>query len=145
MKKQDKVKKQKKSTVNQSTVMVNYPVGDFLVRVKNASLADRKEVVTSFSNKILAVATALKKLGVLNEVEKKEGVLSASLAYKKKEPVLLDLKLVSRPGLRIYMGVDEIESVRGPFIFLLSTPKGILSGKEAIKLGVGGEVIAKIW
>lgn len=125
--------------------MVNYPVGDFLIRIKNAARADKKEVVTSFSNKIMAVASALKKLGYLNEVEKKEGVLSASLAYKKKEPVLLDLKLVSRPGLRTYMNVDELGSVRGPFIFLLSTPAGILSGKEAIKKGVGGEVIAKIW
>ena len=60
--------------------MTNYPIGDFLVRIKNSARADKKEVTASFSNKIMAVALALKKLGILNEVKKEGGKLTVSLA-----------------------------------------------------------------
>ena len=113
---------------------------DFLIRVKNAGLARKKEVFVAGSKKILAVAMALKKLGFLDEVKKDKVIL----AYKNKKPVLIDLKLVSKPGLRIYMGVSEIEKKKGPSIYLVSTPKGVLSSKEAIKQRLGGEVIAKL-
>jgi len=113
---------------------------DFLIRVKNAGLARKKEVSITGSKKVVAVATALKKLGFLDEVKKDK----VTLTYKNKKPVLMDLKLVSKPGLRIYMGVAEIEKKRGPSTYLISTPKGILSSREVIKQRLGGEVIVKL-
>lgn len=113
---------------------------DFLIRIKNAALARKKEVKLPAGKKVRAVAEVLKRLGYLEEIGEEKVVLS----YKNKKPVLLDLKLVSKPGLRIYLGVSEMEKVKGPFLYLLSTPKGILSSKEAIKQRVGGEVIAKL-
>lgn len=124
---------------------LNYPAGDFLVRIKNASVARRKEVKVPYSTKTLAIAKTLKRLGFLDEVKKEQNELIVTLSYKKKVPVILDLKLVSTPGLRVYMGLDKIASFRGPYLYLLTTPKGVISSKEAIKEGVGGEVIAKIW
>lgn len=125
--------------------MVNYPVGDFLIRIKNAALARKKLVEVQGTKAIKAVADVLKKEGFLESVDKKGKKLSLRLSYMKKEPVLLGLKLVSKPGLRIYMGVEELEAIKGPSIFVLSTPKGVISSKEAIKKRLGGEVIVEIW
>ena len=94
---------------------------------------------------IIAIADALKKLGFLDIVKKEKGILTVSLAFKNKKPVIMNLRLISKPGLRIYMGVLEIEKKKGPSTYLLTTPKGIISSKEAIKSRIGGEVIAEIW
>lgn len=115
-------------------------VTDFLIRIKNAVMARNKEVGLPVSKKVAAVAAALKKLGFLDKVKKDKVVL----AYRHKKPVLLDLKLVSKPGLRVYMSVSDIEKIKGPSVYLVSTPKGILSSKEAIKQRVGGEIIVKL-
>ncbi len=56
----------------------------------------------------------------------------------------MDIKLISKPGLRIYKSVDELEKIKRPTIFLVSTPKGILSSKKAIKQRIGGEILAEI-
>lgn len=125
--------------------IVNYPIGDFLIRLKNAARARQGEVVISNTKLIKAVADKLKMLGYLDEVKLKNNELSVKLAYRKKEPVLYDLKLVSKPGLRIYMGVDDFEKIKRPSVFVISTPEGIVSSKEAKKLRIGGEVIVEIW
>lgn len=123
----------------------NYPVGDFLIKVKNTSMAKNKSLEVISSKQIVALAESLKKLGYLNDIKKEKTMLNLSLAFKNKKPVLIDLKLVSKPGLRVYWGADEIASKKGPSTFLISTPKGILSAKEATKQRMGGEVIAEIW
>ena len=129
----------------------NYPVGEFLIALKNASMAKNKSVTIKANKEIVAIAEALKKLGYLDEVKKAEGpeqgrrnMLTVSLAFRFKKPVLMGLKLVSKPGLRIYMGVDEIEKRKGPATYLISSPKGIISTKDAVKNRMGGEVIAEI-
>jgi small subunit ribosomal protein S8 len=124
---------------------INYSIGDFLVRIKNATLAGRKEMEVDNTKLIESIAKVLKKEGILTEVKKKEGILTVKLAYRKKEPILMDLKLISRPGLRIYMGADELSAIKGPSYFVLSTPKGIMTSREAIKERIGGEVIVEIW
>lgn len=124
---------------------VNYAVGDFLITVKNASMAKNKVVKTTSTKHIVAIAEGLKKLGYLDEVKKEEDGLKLTLSFKHKKPVLTDLRLVSKPGLRIYLGIDEIEKKKGPSTYLISTPLGIVSSREAIKKRVGGEVIAEIW
>lgn len=124
--------------------MQTYPVGDFLIRIKNASLANKKEVEVFSSNFVKEVAKTLKDEGFLNTVEEKKGKISVTLAFSHKKPVVMDIKLISRPGLRIYKSVDELEKIKRPSIFLISTPKGVLSSQKAIKQRMGGEVLAEI-
>lgn len=125
-------------------VALNYPIGDFLIRLKNAATGRRKVVSVRKTRFVIAVARTLKKERYLDDIEEKEDQISVKLAYRKKEPVLLDIKLVSKPGLRVYMGVEELEKQKGPSILVLSTPLGIMNATEAIKKRVGGEVIAKV-
>lgn len=127
--------------------MTNYPIGDYLIRIKNAARAGRREVVVGKSKFMEAVGRALVKAKVLESVESREGNLVSNLAYHKKAPLLVDLKLVSKPGLRIYMNVDELKSRkrRNASKLLLSTPVGIIDSDEALKKRVGGEVLAEIW
>ena len=115
-----------------------------MVRVKNAAMARNKEVTYKANKQVIAVAESLKKLGYFDGIKKEKGMLSVSLAFKNKKPVLINLKLISKPGLRIYMGASEIEKKRGPSIYLITTPKGIISSRQAVKVRIGGEVIAEI-
>ena len=122
----------------------NYPVGDFLIKLKNASRAGNKEVSVAASNKIMAIAEALKKLGYLDSVKREVDIITVALAFKNKKPLLMDVTLKSKPGLRIYVGVDEIEKKKGPSIYLITSPKGIISSRQAVKERIGGELIAEI-
>ncbi len=123
---------------------INYPVGDFLIRLKNARMAKLKTVSVPSTKLMKATADALEASGFLRDVTLADGTLEVNLVYKKKEPVIMDVKLVSKPGLRIYMNVDQLEKRRKPSILILSTPKGVMSSKKALKERVGGEVIAEI-
>jgi len=124
-------------------MITNYPVGDFITRIKNAALSSAKELRVRKTNYIKAVAEALEREGFLSEVKEEDKELIVKLAYARKEPILMNLELVSKPGLRIYETVEELESKKGPEVYILSTSKGILSSKEAIKKNIGGEVILK--
>lgn len=134
-----------KTKLKNRLAIVNYPVGDFIIRVKNAALASKKEVISENTKIIKQIAQVLKKMGYLDEVRQEDRGLKVLLAFKKKKPVLLDAKLISKPGLRVYMGTLKLEKKRGRSSYIVSTPKGVLSGKDAIKIGVGGEVIAEVW
>ena len=123
---------------------INYPVGDFLVRLKNASMAKHKSVSTPLTKLAKNVAETLKKERYLEDVRVSGGILITDLAFHKKQPVLMDVKLVSKPGLRVYMNVDELAAKRTPSLLIISTPLGVLTSREAIKNRVGGEIIAEI-
>lgn len=123
----------------------NYPVGDFLIRIKNAAKIRQKKLTAGNSKLIQSVAELLVELGYLEDVAVKDDKITVSIAYHRKKSILYDLKLVSKPGLRIYKSADEIEATKGPFILLLSTNKGVMSSEQALKERVGGEVIARIW
>lgn len=123
----------------------NYAVGDFLVRIKNVAMAGNKIIEVKSTKKLVAVAEALKKMGFIDTVNNDKGILKVTLTFKNKSPRLMDLKLVSKPGLRIYVGVDELETKKSPSVLLISTPKGVTSSLKAIKDRMGGEVIAEIW
>lgn len=125
--------------------MTNYSIGDFLIRIKNAALAGKKEITIPATKTGLAMAQVLKKLGYLNEVSREKNIIAVSLTFKRKKPLLMGLKLISKPGLRVYMGISEIEKRKKPSTLILSTPKGILSSLEAKKERVGGEIIAEVW
>lgn len=123
---------------------MTYPVGDFLIRVKNAAMAGRKEITILNSGQIFAISETLKKLGFLDEIKKDGKNLKLSLTFKRKKPLLINIKLVSKPGLRVYAKASEIEGKRGPSTFIISSPQGVISSKEAIKSGTGGEIIAEV-
>ncbi len=127
-----------------NTSVTNYAVGDFLIRIKNAAMAGNKEIEVKSIKKLVTVAEALKKMGFVDTVKNEKGVLKITLTFKNKTPRLKDLKLISKPGLRVYMGVSELETKKSPSILLISTPKGVTSSLKAIKDRVGGEVIAEI-
>lgn len=125
--------------------MNNYLIGDFLIRIKNASLS-RNKTVESVSTKIVKnVAVILKKEGFLENLKEEGGKVVCSLSYRRKEPVISGVNLVSKPGLRVYKSAKDLEGKKGPSIFLVSTPLGVLTSREAVKKRVGGEVIAEIW
>ena len=124
--------------------MVNYPIGDFLIKLKNAALAGRSEVVMPYSKLVFKVAELLKKEKYLRDIKKNEGDLVVDLAYMKKQPVLVEMKLVSKPGRRVYKKVDQLKMLKGLSFYIISTPEGVMTSKEAIKKNLGGEVISEI-
>ncbi len=129
---------------------MNYIVGDFIIQLKNASLAHKKQVVTPYANINKAVAQVLKKEGFVDSIKDEsvddKRVLSVSLRYRRRKPVITDVKLVSKPSLRAYLGSDKIAKEQGrSMVAILSTNAGVITGREAIKKGVGGELLFKIW
>ena len=118
--------------------------------LKNASLADKETASFPFSKMKNAIAECLKKEGYLSEVSKKmkkgQPVLEVGLIYVDKKPKITEVERISKQSRRVYFGMKDIHSVRsGSGLLVLSTPKGILSGKEARKEQVGGEALFRIW
>ena len=131
--------------------MVTDPIADMLTRVRNATMARHDSVLVPSSKIKLAVAKILRDEGFIKEYEvvkgKQQRAIKIYLKYTdKKESVIEGLQRVSKPGLRIYVSKSEIPRVYGGLgIAILSTPKGIISGKKAWQEGVGGELICFVW
>jgi small subunit ribosomal protein S8 len=130
--------------------MVSDRVGDFIVRLQNAAMIGKREVVAPYSSHLSAIAKKLKELGFLSEVrvdgdEKK--TLEVVLAYDERGAAKLrGVKRVSKPGRRLYAPHTEAHSVKGGTgARVLSTSAGILTDKEARKNRVGGENLFEIW
>lgn len=127
------------------------PLSDFLTSLRNASRTHKKDCVVPYSRMKSDVAHVLKKEGYIEEVEtltveKAKPTLKVTLRYSGKAPAIDTIKRVSKPGLRRYVSVDEIPRVLGGMgISVLSTPKGVLSGHEAKKQNVGGELLLTIY
>ncbi len=128
-------------------------IADALIRIKNGYMAFRHEVVLPYSKIVKAICVVLEKEGYITnlkeiEVGKKTKFkgLQVSLVYEKKKPVLSQVKRISKPGLRVYKGHTAIPYVlNGLGIALVSTPKGVMTDKQARKEGVGGEILAYVW
>lgn len=128
--------------------MNNYPIGDFVTRLKNAALARKSEVVVPYSRFKEDVARALEREGYITSFAKdlKSRTLTVDLTYRKKMPLITNTKIVSRPGVRIYKASRKLGVVLGGAgIAIVSTSKGVMSSREAKKKGLGGEIIAEIW
>jgi small subunit ribosomal protein S8 len=131
--------------------MVTDPIADMLTRIRNATMARHDFVLVPSSKMKLAVAKIFRDEGFIKEYEvvkgKQQRVIKIYLKYTdKKEPVIEGLQRVSKPGLRIYVSKSEIPRVYGGLgMAILSTPKGIISGKKAWQEGVGGELICFVW
>lgn len=123
---------------------------DFIIQIKNAAIARKKDITTPFSNINKAIAKALIKEGFLETVKEDQvdgkKVLNIRLRYQSRKPAVTDVVLVSKPSLRKYVASGKIGSAQGrASVAIISTNQGVLSGREAIKKGVGGEILFKIW
>ena len=128
--------------------MVTDPISDLLVRLQNASRVGHTHVNLPSSRMKIAVAEVLQKEGYIAEVEKpkKNHTLSLTLAYKNNVPVISGFKRISKLSRRMYTGVRDIRPVkRGYGLLVLTTPGGVMSGKEARQKRLGGEVLFEIW
>jgi len=126
------------------------PISDLLNRIKNAQRAGQEETEIPFSKVKFELAKILAKEGFLESLEKKgqkgKERISVRLKYDKGTGAIQDLKRISRPGQRIYKGNKELRPVRqGYGISVVSTSKGLMTGKEARKNKLGGEIICEIW
>jgi small subunit ribosomal protein S8 len=123
------------------------PIADMLTRIRNGQAAKKTTVVLPSSKQKLAIANLLKNEGYLQEVSVNENAgkpnLVLELRYFQGRPVIDLIKRVSRPGLRVYKGRDELPKVRGGLgVAIISTSRGMMSDRAARELGQGGEVIA---
>jgi len=135
---------------------VSDPISDMLTRVRNAVMSGHTMVVIPSSKIKVNIAKILKEEGYINSYEVVDGKVAGSkllrirLKYigerRERRPVIEGLERVSRPGRRVYTGKREIPWVlSGIGIAIISTPKGVMTGQRARQLGVGGEVLCKIW
>ncbi len=130
---------------------ISDPIADMLTRVRNASRAHHQDVVVPSSRTKREIARILKDEGFIAEViEEQDGpakVLKLTLKYVGgKAPVVSGLKRISKPGLRVYAGKTEIPRVLGGLgIVIVSTSQGIMTGAQAHRAQLGGEILAYVW
>jgi small subunit ribosomal protein S8 len=130
---------------------INDPVADMLTRVRNAIQARHESVLVPHSKLKLAIAKILKEQGYIRDYDLPRGhahpMLRIHMAYQDgRQPAISGLKRVSKPGLRIYVGKGEIPRVYGGIgTAIISTSRGVMTGREAWRLGVGGELLCYVW
>jgi small subunit ribosomal protein S8 len=132
------------------------PIGDMLTRIRNAVLAGHTTVALPSSKMKVSIAKIMKEEGYVSGYEVVDGktagqkMLRIRLKYvgerRERRPVISGLQRVSRPGRRVYTNKQEIPWVlSGLGVAILTTPKGVMTGQRARQLGVGGEVLCKVW
>jgi small subunit ribosomal protein S8 len=129
--------------------MVTDPIADMLIRIKNASMAGQADITVPYSKLKEKIAKILEKEGYVGKVGKNKEArpsLMISLKYENKRPVITNIRRESKPGLRRYVTKHSIPQVFGGMgIAILSTSAGIMTGAEAKKQGIGGELLCVIW
>jgi len=132
-------------------MQITDPIADMLTRIRNANAAKHETVDVPASNLKKSIAQILKDEGYIKdftvENNSTQGVIHITLKYLgNKEKVITGLRRVSKPGLRVYAGADELPQVlRGLGIAIISTSKGVMTDKKARANHVGGEVLAFVW
>ena len=126
-------------------------IADMLIRIKNAGAAEKKTVAIPYSKIKMALALLLEKNGYLSQAEhrgkKSKKIIAADLIYDaNKKPIISAVSRVSKQSKRIYKSAKDMMNLsRAKGITVISTPKGLFTAKEALKMNVGGEVICRIW
>ena len=131
-------------------MQITDPIADMLTRIRNAGSAKHESVDVPASKMKKAIAEILLEEGYIkayNVVEDgTQGTIHITLKYNNNEKAITGLKRVSKPGLRVYAGAQELPQVlRGLGIAIISTSKGVMTDKKARELNVGGEVLAFVW
>ena len=126
------------------------PVADFLARIRNAIRARHQKLDVPASKLKAEIARILKEEGYISnyKTQEEEGrqILRVYLKYSGAESPIRDLARISRPGCRVYIGRDEIKRVQGGLgISIMTTPKGVMTGRQARREGVGGELLCEVW
>lgn len=135
---------------------VSDPIADMLTRVRNAIMAGQTNLAMPSSKIKVAIANIMKEEGYIGSYDVVDGkiagqkILRIRLKYtgkrRERQSVITGLERVSRPGRRVYTGKRDIPWVlSGMGVAILSTPKGVMTGQRARKMGVGGEILCKIW
>jgi small subunit ribosomal protein S8 len=130
---------------------VNDPISDMLTRIRNGGMARKSEVTMPSTKVLVAIAKILKDEGFIADYEvierRPQNILKITLRYgADRRPTIRELKRVSKPGLRVYAGKDQIPRVKsGLGIAIVSTPQGVLTGYEARRRGIGGEVLCTVF
>lgn len=125
---------------------MNDSVGDALIRIKNGYSVGKVAVNLRFSKLVWNIMKLLQKEGYISEVSQKGNEIIVTLKYNLRTAVITDLKRVSKPSLRVYKGAKDLPGVlSGLGIAIISTPKGLMTDKEARKAKIGGEVLALVW
>ncbi len=125
-------------------------ISNMLIMIKNGSLAGKETVILPYSKMKFAIAECLKNEGyvqsVFKKIKKNQPVLEVGLIYVDKKPKITQVERISKQSRRVYFKIKDIRSVRnGTGLLVLSTPKGILSGKAARTEQVGGEALFRMW
>jgi small subunit ribosomal protein S8 len=132
-------------------VTVSDPIADMLTRIRNAIMARHDSVLIPASKIKLAIARVLKAEGFISDYEVVKGkthrVIRIHLRYdENNRAVISGLERISRPGLRVYTGRKEIPRVYGGLgIAIVSTPRGVMTGRQAWREGIGGELVCRVW
>lgn len=127
------------------------PVADFLARIRNAIRARHQKLDVPASRLKTEIARILKEEGYIanykTQEEEGKSILRVYLKYGAgSQAVIRDLARISRPGCRVYIGRDEIKRVQGGLgISIMTTPKGVMTGRQARREGVGGEILCEVW
>jgi len=130
---------------------VTDPIADMLTRIRNAVMVKHDSVLIPASRAKLSIAKVLKEEGFIGNYEVLRGkphrVIKIHLKYDdNNQPILSGLERVSKPGLRVYVQQKEIPRVYGGLgIAIVSTPKGVMTGQQAWRQGVGGELLCYVW
>jgi small subunit ribosomal protein S8 len=130
---------------------VNDPISDMLTRLRNAGMARKPELVMPSTKVLVAIAKILQEEGYINGYEviekRPQNQLKLTLRYgADKRHTIREIKRVSKPGLRVYAGKDALPRVRsGLGIAIVSTPQGVITGYEARRRGIGGEVLCTVF
>lgn len=131
-------------------MFITDPISDLVVRVKNANARKHRSLSVPYSIKKEAIVKLIEREGYISSYSVEgEGVkksLVITLKYKKNQSAIVGIKRVSKPGLRVYVKSDEIPAILSGYgTVIISTSKGLMTGTEARKENVGGEIIAYIW
>lgn len=131
-------------------MFITDPISDLVVRVKNANARKHRSLSVPYSVKKEAIIKLIEREGYISSYSVEgEGVkksLVITLKYKKNQSAIVGIKRVSKPGLRVYVKSDEIPAILSGYgTVIISTSKGLMTGTEARKENVGGEIIAYIW
>ena len=132
-------------------MVVNDPIADMLTRIRNAQVARHESVTIPASNMKKAIAKILLDEGYVKSVENLnegiQGSIKITLKYQdKKQPIIVGLRRISKPGLRVYATCEELPKVLGGLgIAIVSTSKGLMTDKAARKENMGGEVLCYVW
>ncbi len=129
--------------------MMTDPIADMLTRIRNASLVQKKEAAIPYSKLKLSIAKILEREGYVSKVEEtktKPAFIVVTLKYHGRDSAIAHLERLSTPGHRRYVKKEKIEKIlNGLGLSILSTPKGIMTGAEAVKKNVGGELLCEIY